>query len=248
MNSRTLVFLDFDGVICDSQQECLYSAWTAYFRLYRKEDPGVIQLSFRNAFYAGRPFIRNSEDYLVLCEAINDARPLRSQADFDALLKSSNSGKLRQFRDCFYEARTALLSEDRDYWLGLNPLYPHMKKILQHTRLSQQLYILSTKRPGFIREVLLQNGLPIDNEKILNNGQRTKYDIIRETMKNRKSDKALFIDDQLDHLLKADDPRVTCYLPLWGYIQKEWTANSRILPLSIPESVRLLEAAEIKRL
>ena len=58
----TLVFLDFDGVICDSALECLVSSWEAYFRDHGRDAPKAVPVDLKERFLALRPYVRSGED------------------------------------------------------------------------------------------------------------------------------------------------------------------------------------------
>jgi hypothetical protein len=240
MPGKTLFFLDFDGVICDSLGECLISAWTAYYTLFLGQSPASVPLAFKARFLAERPFVRNSEDYLVLCDAIHRGIPAGSQAAFDALAGEAGPKKLTLYKELFYQARGALLASDRDFWMGLNRIYPHMRGLFSGPSGAPELFILSTKRPEFIREILVHNGLSAREDRILYPGERTKYEVMAETMEREKSENAVFLDDQIDHLLKARGGRIALYLPLWGYVLAEWAKDPRVIPLNTEDASTLL--------
>jgi phosphoglycolate phosphatase-like HAD superfamily hydrolase len=240
MAERTLFFVDFDGVICDSLQECLYSAWTAYYTLYLGEKPAFASLQFKARFYAGRPFIRNSEDYLILCDAIHRGIQTGSQAAFDALIAGAGKEKLTRFRGFFHTARSTILAGDRDFWMGLNRIYPHMECLFAGAGGSRDYFILSTKHPEFIREIFLHNGITVPEDRILYPAERTKYEVILDVMERENAPRAAFLDDQIDHLLGARDSRISLYLPLWGYVLPGWAADPRVIPLNTEDAVKML--------
>ena len=63
--NKILLFLDFDGVICDSEPECFESSSVAYRKLKSPENVSK-SLEHRSLFRQLRPLIRSGEDYLVI--------------------------------------------------------------------------------------------------------------------------------------------------------------------------------------
>jgi hypothetical protein len=115
-----------------------------------------------------------------------------------------------------------LLGRDREYWMGLNQLYAHMHWPLQKAISSPRLYIISTKRRDFIRDILEYWKLSAGPGQIIDSGRRKKLLIVSTLLDKRNMKQALFVDDQIDHLLHNRDERIVPRLAAWGYIQKEW--------------------------
>jgi phosphoglycolate phosphatase-like HAD superfamily hydrolase len=224
-----LVFLDFDGVICDSLFETLVSSWRGYYLLLGEEEPAAVPVTLLRDFKRLRPFVRAGEDMILIQELIAGEITIRSQADFDGQLRRRGEQELNRFRESFYAARRDLLMHDREYWLGLNRLYPHVVPCLRQWVCSPALYILSTKRADYIAEILLANRIPLDPERVLDCEAKEKKNTILRTLALRGSEKALFIDDQIDHLASdsARDPRITPCLASWGYVQQQWLEDPR---------------------
>ncbi len=220
MTSRTLLFLDFDGVICDSALECFTSSAAAYGRI-RGEAPPDSEREEKLKFDTLRPFVRNSEDYLFIQEIIHLGTAIGNQADFDAYIDRSTEAKRKDYRRLFYEARSKSLAEKPDEWLDSNPLFPHMKEPLRAHASDEGLYILSTKKGEFITAILSHHGITMDSARIISSGENErKLDLISKILDEGIGGNALFVDDQVDHLKGNTDPRITVCLPLWGYIEK----------------------------
>ena len=54
------------------------------------------------------------------------------------------------------------------------------------------------------------------------------------------SGKAIFIDDQIDHLINNKDKRITPYLASWGYIRPEWL-HSRVKVMGEDDMRKLMK-------
>ena len=239
MTRRALV-LDFDGVICDSIDECFISSWTAYFGLYLERRPAYMPVSLRRDFARMRPLVRGGEDFVLIQEILEKGGMVAGQEDFDAMARQAGPDKLRNFHELFYKARTELLENDRPSWLGLNRIYPHVVSAFQHISPGAPVSILSTKKPDFIAEILTAKGIRVPREKIRYSAREKKLDIVAEVAEESGSGDAVFIDDQIDHLLGRSErpgelPRIEVFLATWGYVQDDWLREPLRVPIITPE-------------
>ncbi|MBN1525327.1 MAG: HAD family hydrolase [Spirochaetales bacterium] len=231
MKQKTLLILDFDGVVCDSLPETLASSWLAYYRFIKNEMPNEMPVDFRRKFHALRPFIRSGEDYIVMQELIAGGKSISSQKEFDDLIAGIGPEQMAENKEVFYQARTELLSSDRDAWLSLNPLFPHMERGIRKQLGKKQLYILSTKKKEFIAEIFHGNDMKFPVDNIIYSGSGCKQQIITSLLDEAEYSHAVFIDDQISHLLDVTDSRIDVRLAEWGYIQQEWLSGAFRVPL-----------------
>lgn len=238
MNKTTLFFFDFDGVICDSIDECLLSSWLAYYKFFIKKEPPAMPLSFRSRFASLRPFIRDGQDYLLIHQLQQADIQIQSQQEFDNRISRTGATRMQTYRELFYTARDFLLKEDIAFWCRLNRLYPHMQQVLPVYLAYPTFYILSTKKPEYILKILKYNHLQIPAARVLYPGKESKCEIIKTVMQKTGKSRAVFVDDQIDHLYKVKDPSIKTYLPSWGYIKSEWL--TRGIPILRPEAVSSL--------
>lgn len=234
---NTALFLDFDGVICDSVAECFVSSWIAYTRLSGRQ-PDRVGLVHRSTFASYRPFIRRGADYLLLQDCIARGIPLTCQEDFDRQERSRGKDGMDTYHEVFYRAREELLSKDRQYWLGLNSLYPGIRKALESLR--GTAFIISTKKSSFVCEILASQGLDWEQSLILYSGTKRKADMITSAARDAGYGRACFVDDQIDHLYGLAASSIDGYLASWGYVKKEWLSQSEVPVLDLQEFVALL--------
>ncbi len=224
--SRRVLFLDFDGVICDSIDECFVSSWLAYHRRPGSRQPSSLAIGLRRRFAEMRPFIRSGEDYVVIQRLLAEGRVVSTQAEFDAALAAE--GGMGRLKEEFYAARGGLLESDRAYWLSLNRVYPEVRSPLARIADRDDVRVLSTKKSEFIVEILAANGISMPIDRVIYTGSRTKAEIIVAMLS--PADRALLVDDQIDHLVACRDPRVEVRLALWGYIRPEWPGQHPEVP------------------
>ena len=240
MNSA--VFLDFDGVICDSALECLASSWLAYHRLRRERAPGAVPADLLERFLLLRPFARSAPDYVLIQELIDAGREPVSQAEFERE-RAARRGRFDRYSRLMQEVRGGLLRTDPGYWMALHRLYPHVLRELPRWVASESFYILSTKRPELILRVLGHFGLPMDGRRTLPCQPSGKLEIIASTMRRKGHRRALFVDDQIDNLRAepagpSGELQVAKALAAWGYLRREWLEE-------LPPGVELLRPEEL---
>ncbi|RPJ05133.1 MAG: HAD family hydrolase [Spirochaetaceae bacterium] len=228
MKNNTLLFLDFDGVVCDSLPETLVSSWLAYFEYEKGALPASMPADFRKRFLALRPFIRSGEDYLLIQDLLENHRAVANQAEFDHIIREAGKERMTRYKENFYKARTALLEKDRKAWLGLNPLFAHIERALLKQADNKQIYILSTKKKEFIAEIFEGNGIVFDMKRIIYSGSENKQDIITAELERAKAAGAVFIDDQISHLVGIRDARIRVFLASWGYVEESWLSGKEV--------------------
>lgn len=239
--ARPLLVLDFDGVICDSVEECFVSSWTAYHDLFRGLPRGEAPAAVRASFRAMRPFIRSGEDFVLVQEIMDRGGSIGSQAEFDRAWERPGIPPRKVFKDLFYLARGRLMDRDRRAWLAMNPIYPHVASAIVRLAPGVPLFILSTKRPQFVRETLAANGITISEERVLYSEAEPKLSMIEKLLASRGAPEALFVEDQIDAIRGNTNPRIRVYLASWGYVQESWLEGTPSVSVLTPEAfVQLL--------
>ena len=251
-----LLYLDFDGVVCDSERECFVSSWLAYHDLAAGAGARHVRLTARRRFRQMRPLIRSGEDYVVIQqilareEAENGFQGPSSQPAFDAYRERLGSRCMGRYKDAMAATRSAFLKRDKEGWLALNRLYPHMRRLLAGCDLTG-VRILSTKAAPLVCEILRAQRIPIPEHAVFHAASNPdgtdarKLDMIAEHLDRVPGTRALFVEDQIDHLLGNADPRITTYLADWGYVLPEWFADHRLL---CHERVRVVGAGRMREL
>ncbi|MBN1799069.1 MAG: hypothetical protein JW822_10850 [Spirochaetales bacterium] len=222
MAENDLLFLDFDGVICDSINETIASSWLAYYKYLVKKLPSSMPCDYKTRFMLFRPFIRSGEDYLVIQDILANNMELKNQKQFDDLLATIGKQVMQFYKDVFYRARTEILTTDKTLWLSFNPLYLHMHEAMAKGAACENVYILSTKKPEFIIQILQAHSLSFNPARIIYSGQEEKLGIIHGVLEQEKKGRAYFVDDQISHLVPNPYPHIKAFLAAWGYIEKAW--------------------------
>lgn len=232
------LFLDFDGVICDSIDECFVSSWYAFFS-EAADLPISVKLSAHKQFVGYRPFIRRGADYLLLQHCIDDEVFLEHQSDFDKQEQLSGVGIMDMYHQQFYMAREHFLKTDEAYWLSLNRIYPGLRSHLP--AVANEAWILTTKEADFAFRIVYSQGISWNRQKIICTGKNRKLDFIKDIMGSDSDARGIFIDDQIDHFKENKDSRVTCLLAEWGYVKPEWL-NGAAKTISLLSLINLLQS------
>ena len=219
---KRVIFLDFDGVICDSLNECLVSSWIAFHRYYMKDEPAHVSTSLRESFLRYRPFITHGEDYILIQKLIREKNTVRNNEEFDQERKRIGSEKMKLFKELFYRARDHLISTDFNYWLSLNKIFSFLYEPFSRASLKRNIHILSTKRKKYIQATLDYHGIQMNPERIHYSSGKKKLEMVSRFLDNDSYDRAILIDDQIDNLKDNSDPRIEPLLALWGFIDKSW--------------------------
>jgi len=247
MSGRTALVLDFDGVICDSIDECFASSWFAYYALHKRSSPTHVSLELRRDFARLRPFVRTGEDFLLIQEIIDTGRHVEDQAGFDALAREAGWQKMTTFKDLFHSARSTLIEQERESWLKMNRVYTHVLAGFSLLPRSAPLFVLSTKRPEFIAEVLAAAMVEIPRQRIRFSGPEQKVPLVESMRSEVGAAKAIFVDDQIDHLLGDRPPAIELYLASWGYVKQEWLREPTAVPVLSPSGFLSLIEREFPR-
>jgi phosphoglycolate phosphatase-like HAD superfamily hydrolase len=231
-----LLVLDFDGVICDSAEECFVSSWTAYHALYPELPGGDAPASTRTSFRSMRPFVRSGEDFVLIQELIADCVTVQTQAEFDRAWDRPGTPSRNRFKELFYRARTDLLERDRRTWLSLNRIYPHVSAALSVLPPGAPVYVLSTKKPQFVSETLAAGGIAIPGERILYSHGEPKLTTVETLRVTLGLAEAILVEDQIDAIRGNTNPRIRVFLASWGYVQESWLREDAGITVLSPEA------------
>ena len=245
MDKNTLLFLDFDGVICDSIDETIVSSWLAYYKYLVKKIPVFMYCDYKQRFMQLRPFIRSGEDYLVIQDIIANNMDIKNQKQFDRLLTLRGEKVLQNYKDVFYQARTEIFTNHNKLWLSLNTLYPHMHEVVAKSTSGDNVYILSMKKSEFISQILQAHNLKFSPTRIIYAGQEEKLSIISRMLELKKKQYAILIDDQISHFVPNPDSRIKTFLADWGYIKQAWLKQKNIEIISANQMAELMARLQV---
>ena len=224
MTAPRFLVLDFDGVICDSTEECIVTAWNAW-----QNSRDLVRFSnevpepFRSALQRNRSYVRTAGEYVVLLEAARTGRVIGSQADYQVLLKEFQTA-IKPYGDLFFSSRDRLRADDERHWLGLHAVYSGMADDLRWLWDCFEMFVVTGKDSNSVQRFFESFGLSIAPGRIYDkDAARDKLSAIRiiASTLSRPLNSAVFIDDNVHHLLPAHEAGCHAFVAGWGYHTNE---------------------------
>lgn len=246
----TVLALDFDGVLCDSNRETCLTGWKAAATLWEDIGDRPPSPRFLERYYRARPVIE------IGYEAILMVRLLRDGEDPEQLLETFPRRKreaveksgvdVAALKQLYGSTRDHWLREDPQGWLALSPLYPGTGERLNRLPPGVKCYIVTTKQERFAGQLLEHAGIDFDPDRIfgLDRGL-SKEDVIRLLKERHPGDPIHLIEDRLAtlkrFLARPDLADVRLHLACWGYNTEAERREAqdlkihRLTALSFPE-------------
>lgn len=224
-STRPLLLLDFDGVICDSLNECFVVGRNAYARM--TGDPLVIvapeeaEADLLCFFKNHRWMVGPAQDYFLLFWYWFSGVTNLTRDDFLSG-KRSLGKQSAQYGRLFFEERHRLCRRHHDVWLQLSPLYPGVADWLRSVKLESMVHIVTTKDEESVTEILNVHDLgelPLAGKKEFDVAGG-KAEVIVRVLKQYEANpsNAFFLDDNPDYLRDAATVGVNCAWAAWGYL------------------------------
>lgn len=229
-NNSKILFLDFDGVLCDSCLETARISWMASSEIWKKWQEGDIPTNYLKKFKLLRPLLETGYEAIALIKMIDE--------DYsEGFIKQNFHFLKEQFftsASMNRENLIKLFGKVRDDWARLSPatwlkwhkFYPCASPILEvGKKYYKETFIVTTKEKRFAEKLL--NGFKIDFDpgKIygLESGER-KGKIIADILREQKDkpSQAVIVEDRLKTLLSfTENPSIkgaALFLAGWGYV------------------------------
>ncbi|UCG69320.1 MAG: HAD family hydrolase [Thermoplasmata archaeon] len=219
-----ILALDFDGVLCDSVNECLINSYNSFNIIDNMPTKKVYSLKMLvtsevETFTKFRPLVRVAREYYALWYLIKKNQPIDPYKNIREQIKISDY-KLDVFNTIFLQQRREWMGKDIRSWLSHNPLYAGINEVLIKIFKRENVFIVSSKNKSAISAILENNGISIGKDKIW--GADCNMDKVY--VLNRFKEKyaisfsdIIFLDDNIYDLLKAKELGILGFCALWGY-------------------------------
>jgi hypothetical protein len=210
-------FLDFDGVIVDSIDECYaVSCETYYGSSVFQYDKDI----YKELFYKFRGLVKPASEYCCLHKSIEEYL-LKGADSVDEIFHRNVNEFSRNEADIFEKNffYTRLLHQENNFlaWIEMNPLTEFGKLLVG--RENNDIYIVTTKNKSAVESILKHYNISVAgiyaNDEIKSAGN--KGSLINGIMDLQNEKKSMFLDDAVEHLMTVSDDRVRCYFADWGY-------------------------------
>jgi len=235
-----LRFFDFDGCLFDTAYECAVVAWCVRYDITREFRSVNVDPEFLRRFYGLKPYIRYAREYVVFSS--ESYLSIADQAGLDRVLASEVSRKqLEDYQDRFYRTREAIKLESFEAWLALNRPYPFAVEALRCV--ADTAIIVSSKDRKTIVETLTASHVrPLGvYDFSYAPSKLAALNRLREEV-GLSLDGAVFLDDNVDHLLETHASGVRPVLASWGYVSPEQGERARAARIAVatPTNLRTL--------
>src|SRR3972149_7727999 len=133
-NKAKIIVFDFDGVVCDSTDECMVTSWNAWqkwnsrpgFRFNLVEFSDDEKAGFRNL----RPYVRGAGEYYIHRRCIEEWFTITGQIVFERLRREWLD-YLEPFKTIFYKSREQLRKKDIESWINLHPVFNDVISVMK---------------------------------------------------------------------------------------------------------------------
>ena len=239
MNKENKIFVfDFDGVICDSTNECLINSLNSYYLHSNNKKNNITDLNeidekLVNNFKIIRPYIKGAKEYLKFYDYYFNNQDI----NIDNFINYENlSLNYNRYSDIFYSERENLKKNNLRRWVKLNFVFNDLINFLN----SLEFYFIATlKDKESVIDIMSYNRINIFEEKIYDfkkiNSKLEALDIIKEKYKYNKKD-LIFVDDNAYHLIDPKNNGYKVYLSNWANLN-----NDKHIEIAIENKIDILD-------
>jgi phosphoglycolate phosphatase-like HAD superfamily hydrolase len=221
---RPIVALDFDGVVCDSVDECLLVAHGAY-KAWRAPQalpvPSFVQPpeAFSAYFRAHRYLVRPAQEYWLLVHAFNEgAKPL-TMSRFRELARVHRR-ELAEFGPIYFRTREALRASDPAAWFRLYRVYGEFAGAWPLLAENADMHIVTTRDQASLRLLLDEFSIDIPASRLWTKERTaTKPEAILAIAQEAEvaCSAINYVDDHVGHLQDVSDVGAAVFWASWGY-------------------------------
>lgn len=212
---------DFDGVLCNSVDECMLSALSAHSAIEGKGKQSFIRIEevppfFRYAFREWRYLVRPAKEYDALCRAISHGVAIESHFN---LFKKDES-RLSEFEIEFFRFRNEWRSSNPEDWFGMHSEYPSFQDSWSALLALGEIRIVTNKDLASVRAFNDRWQLNLEDDWIWSKErQSSKSEAILRIANELEisASEVHFIDDDPKYLEEVSKTGAATYWASWGY-------------------------------
>ena len=174
-NNQIFVF-DFDGVVCDSTDECMVTSWNAWEKWQShkgfRRTLAEFSVEDQQAFRKTRPRVRGAGEYYILRRALDENNLIDTQETYNSLEDQWHI-YLDEFKKVFFEMRNRLRNENLGQWIDLHPVYSDVIDVMKKLHQQKRLYMATLKDAESVRLILDTQDLKIPEDRLFDQSQIT---------------------------------------------------------------------------
>lgn len=210
---RGVLVLDFDGVLCDSIEECTLVAHIAHEGLPARAfvAPGLagVPPDVVERFRRCRPFMRHLGHFLV---ALVETRPPRDHAAFSARYERIPAAQTQTFVDTATAIRAEVRRDHFEQWLARHRIVPAL------AALAEGAYIATARDASSVRQILGAHGLILDDARTFHSVRdKTQALASIASLESVRASDVRLVDDNIENCLAARAAGFGTAWAAWGY-------------------------------
>lgn len=212
-DGRAVLALDFDGVLCDSIEECTLVAHIANEGLPAAAfaAPGMagVPSAVAERIRHSRPFVRHLGQFLV---ALTIDRPPRDHAAFAACYARIPAARVDAFVAAAIAIRAAVRRDHLQCWLARHRFETAL------TAIAGQAYIATARDADSVRVILEAHEVQFDDARIMHSLREKTHAL--ESIASRESvlrSDVRLVDDSIENCLAARAAGFATDWAAWGY-------------------------------
>ena len=210
--------LDFDGLICDSLNECILVSWNGYHNKdisdFSAEGLASVPSWFAERFRHCRNFAKHLGHFSI--PLFDRNTQIDSQDDYEKVYRSLDTDLVETFVEKVNNYRNLVRQHRETEWLAHHNLFPGMKEFL--LELNVPLYIVTAKDRASVLKILGNEGIKIEAERVYAE-QRRKIRALEtiQELEGIAKHEVVFLDDNVLNAIDLKKSGFNSYWATWGY-------------------------------
>jgi phosphoglycolate phosphatase-like HAD superfamily hydrolase len=211
--SPPLLVFDFDGVLCDSLEECMMVAWYAHAAepIERFLEPGMAGVpdDVVERFAGCRPFMRHLAHFLV---PLVDGDLPTTHAEFAARFDALPDEQADRFATAAEGYRARLRAEHPEPWRARHTVDVRLGALVRDG------YVATARDRASVEQILHVRGIDVRADRVF--GSLRDKTRALETIAAREGRAPLdvvLVDDSVENCIAARDAGYAAYWASWGY-------------------------------
>jgi len=227
MAERTLA-IDFDGVICDSTEECAVVTWNA-LRIRDLDATGEqltsgVPAEFRTRFARVRNYARSLGHFAVALAPAADE--ITSQIDFDRIYRAIPPDQVHAFVAGGRRVRALLRGQQVQAWCRMHRIFPGIPRLL--AQFTGRAHVVTARDAASTCHVLAAHGLDLHIASVIGDCSDKAIAIGRLCARLAIApERTVFLDDNLTSVLAVAATGATALWARWGWHTVEHEIRAR---------------------
>jgi len=219
---KKIIFIDFDGVLFDTVKEAYVVICIAMKKFKTIKDVDFDSNHFRS-FLKYRNYVGPAWNYKYVWDILDNNFSDDRKQQYLELIAEARFSDYADFENLFFSTREEIKHNDFEEWLKLNEPYKFLSLIKNKwIKNLDRFFIVTTKDKKSVRVLLRKHGVSISKNMIFDKVHFDLYNsksrIISQIMRSQNTHKAIFIDDNINHVNSCKNiHKLSTYLAGWGY-------------------------------